>query len=93
MKRRNASDFFRRAGFRCVLCDSDDSAIFAWRIFQKRLTVPICVRCEIKHGTPRCDTITPVLEKKLMKIFAEEKAFWHPGEPINTEPKKETSDE
>ena len=93
MKRRNPSDLYRRMGFPCVLCNRADSIIFAWRIFQLRLTVPICFRCEKKHGTPGQDTITPVLEAKLMKIFASEKAFWHPGEPINTEPKKDTSDE
>jgi hypothetical protein len=93
MSRRHlALEFFRRMRFRCVLCDSDYHPIFAWQIFQKKLTVPICFGCQTKYGTPGCDSITPVVEKKLMEYFAAEQAFWHPGEKIDVEPQIEVKE-
>ena len=78
-------EFFRRMHFRCVLCDDDFHPIFAWQIFQKKLTVPICFGCQRKYGTPNADTITPIVEKKIMEYFAAEQAFWHPGEKIEVD--------
>jgi hypothetical protein len=67
----------------CVLCDSDIS-VYPWRIFRGRCTVPICFACQRKHGTRGHDTITSVLEQKLLEIFASEPVFYH-GEKIEEE--------